>query len=164
VRLDKKVVGGIGLALAALALAIRRAGAATKVKLSNFNITPALVYPGGDVAITILATNNSNLALLAEINLGGDFVSTGTITLAPGESRTVSFTVTPSAEGIYHVAIDGLSGSFICAAAPYADIRVENLIISPDNCYVGDTVVISVKVSNYGNAPGTKTITCTIGG
>jgi hypothetical protein len=85
-----------------------------------------------------------------------------TVTLGPGESQVVSFTVTPSAEGTYHVAIDGLTGSFVCTAAPHADIRVENLVISPSAPYVGEVVAISVTVTNYGNAPGTKTITCTI--
>ena len=89
-------------------------------------------------------------------------MGTQTVTLGPGEAQVVSFAVTPSAEGTYHVAIDGLTGSFVCTAAPHADIRVENLVISPATCYVGDTVTISVTVTNYGNAPGTKTITCTI--
>jgi hypothetical protein len=163
--MNKKIVGGIGVAtgIVAIALAVRKVSAAPVVgiKLSHLNITPE-VYPGEDVAITLLATNDSNLTLSARINLGGDFMATKTVTLAAGESQVVSFAVTPSAEGTYHVTIDGLSGSFVCTTVPHADIRVENLIISPANCYVGDTVTISVTVSNYGNAPGTKTITCTI--
>jgi len=89
-------------------------------------------------------------------------MATQAVTLGPGQSQMVSFTVTPPAEGTYHVAIDGLSGSFVCTVAPHADIRAENLVILPSACYVGDTVTISVTVTNYGNAPGTKTITCTI--
>ena len=160
--MEKKIVGGIVvLAAVATILATRKASAAAGVKLTNLNITPE-VYPGEDATITILVTNDSNLTLSATINLGGDFMSTQTVTLGPGESQVVSFAVTPSAEGTYHVAIDGLTGSFVCTAAPHADIRVENLIISPSACYVGDTVTISVTVTNYGNAPGTKTITYTI--
>jgi hypothetical protein len=165
--LNKKIVGGIGVAtgIVAIALAVRKVGAAPAagIKLSHLNITPVQVYPGQDLTITILATNNSkDLTLSATINMGGDFMAAQTVTLAPGQSQVVSFTVTPSAEGTYQVAVDGLSGSFVCTVAPHADIRVENLVISPASCYVGDTVTISVTVTNYGNAPGIKTITCTV--
>lgn len=35
-----------------------------------------------------------------------------TVTLQPGESKTMSFEVTPSVAKAYQVSLDGLSGSF----------------------------------------------------
>lgn len=35
-----------------------------------------------------------------------------------------------------------------------ADIRVTSLSISPESCYVGDTVTITVTVKNFGTAAG----------
>ena len=47
-------------------------------------------------------------------------------------------------------------------APPVADIRVENLVVSPTEVYVGEPVTISVTTTNYGTAAGSKTITCTV--
>lgn len=47
-------------------------------------------------------------------------------------------------------------------APPVADIRVENLTITPAEVNVGQTVTISVTAKNYGGAVGTKTIVCTV--
>lgn len=43
-----------------------------------------------------------------------------------------------------------------------ADIRVEDLTITPSEVTVGEKVIISVLAKNYGDTTGTKTITCTV--
>jgi len=45
-----------------------------------------------------------------------------------------------------------------------ADIRVEDLAISPAQVNVGDKVTISVTATNYGTASGSKTITLSVNG
>jgi len=45
---------------------------------------------------------------------------------------------------------------------PVADIRLSDLVISPEVCYVGDTIEISVIATNHGMATGSRTIICTI--
>ncbi len=42
-----------------------------------------------------------------------------TVTLEPGESEVVTFETTPTVAKIYHVAVDGLSGSFTAIAPPF---------------------------------------------
>ena len=84
------------------------------------------------------------------------------VTLQPGESKTVSFDVTPTTAKSYSVTVDGLHGSFKAVTVPVADIRVEDLTIDPQEVYVGEKVTITVTAVNYGNAAGTKTITCTV--
>lgn len=42
-----------------------------------------------------------------------------TITLNPGESREVSFTVIPETTKTYQVMVDGLNGSFMAVALPF---------------------------------------------
>ena len=84
------------------------------------------------------------------------------VTLQPGESKTVSFAVTPSEVKDYSVTVDGLTGSFRATEAPVADIRVENLTIEPSEVTVGQTVTINVTAKNYGSAAGTKQIICTV--
>lgn len=74
----------------------------------------------------------------------------------------MSFEVTPTTAKTYSVSVDGLAGSFVCTTVPVDDIRVEDLVISPTEVYVGEMVTISVIVTNYGAVAGSKTITCTV--
>ena len=87
------------------------------------------------------------------------------ITLAPGEATEVAFTVTPTAAGVFRVAVDGLTGSFIVTApvppAP-ADIQLFDLVIYPSTVLIGEAVTISVSAVNRGGTRGTKTITLTV--
>jgi len=134
-----------------------------EIDLSNLTISPSTVYPGETVTISVLAINNNTVSTLSkEVTLGGDFMASQTISLAPGASQTVSFTVTPIEERTYVVSVDGLSGTFVCTAEPHSDIRAVSLDISPAFCYVGDTVTISVTVTNFGDSHGVKTIICDV--
>jgi len=152
---------GLGLlgALAALALA---APPAARFKVSNLVISPAEVNPGQVVTITCTVTNIGTEAGSYTVALGGDFLAEQVVTLNPGESATVSFEVTPDIARTYQVSVDGLSGNFRATEAPVADIRVENLTITPTEVYVGEKVTISVTATNYGNAVGSKVITCEV--
>ena len=80
------------------------------------------------------------------------------VTLNPGESKSVSFSFTPTAAKTYYVVVAGLTGTFLAIAVP-ADFEVSNLVISPSEVYVGDPVTISVTVTNVGGQTGTATIT-----
>jgi len=76
-----------------------------------------------------------------------------TITLNPGESKEVSFTITPQTVGVHSVSVDGLSGSFSVLEPPAAQFLVSDLVISPAQCYPGELVSISVTVRNIGLRP-----------
>ncbi len=86
-------------------------------------------------------------------------MATKTVTLDPGESREVTFTVTPTMAKVHQVSIDGLTGSFNVLELPVAEFVVTGLVISPSEVYVGEPVTISVMVTNVGGVRGTKTIT-----
>ena len=160
----KKEVGAAigGIIAAALAILFLRRRVAAHIILEDLAISPSTVNPGQEVTISVTAVNASDEVVTTTIELGGDFTMQTIITLNPGESQVVSFRVTPMLEKTYGVTIDGLSGSFLCTTAPAPDIRLSNLIITPTTCYIGETVTISVTARNYGTAPGTKTITCTV--
>jgi hypothetical protein len=135
---------------------------AAQFKVSNLVISPTEAQIGYPVSISCTVTNIGSEAGTYTVKMGGDFVAQQSVTLNPGESKTVSFTVTPTVAKTYSVSVDGLSGSFKATTAPVADIKVENLVISPTEVMVGATVVISVVAMNYGTASGSKTIICTV--
>ncbi len=137
-------------------------GVAPEFEVSNLVISPTEVQVGYPVIISCLVTNIGGEAGSTTISLGGDFMASKTVSLEPGESTTVSFPVTPTAAGTYNVSVDGLYGSFVATTVPVADIRVENLVISPSEVMVGEPVSISVRATNYGTKAGSKTITCNV--
>lgn len=131
-------------------------------RVSDLVISPTEVNPGQIVTISCTVTNIGAETGSYTITLGGDFMAEQSVSLAPGESRTVTFTVTPTVAKSYSVTVNGLAGSFVATEVPVADIRVENLRIEPAETEVGKPVLISVDVTNYGNARGSKVITCTV--
>lgn len=134
---------------------------------AEFRASDLVIYPkevgvGKLVTISCLVTNIGSETGEYTVKMGGDFMAERTVTLTPGESKTVSFEVTPATAKTYSVSVDGLNGSFRATTAPVADIRVEDLSITPSEVYVGEKVAISVVVTNYGGASGSRTITCTV--
>ena len=85
-----------------------------------------------------------------------------TVILNPGESKEVTFTVTPTVIGPHVVSVDGLSGVFTVLQPPTAQFVVSDLIITPATCYPGELVLISVTVRNIGPVVGTYTLTCEV--
>lgn len=87
------------------------------------------------------------------------------VTLEPGESKEVTFEATPSKAKTYQVTVDGLSGSFKAIGVP--DLRVVSLSVygvPPPLAVVGNLIDITVRVTNYGTARGSKTIRCQVTG
>ena len=135
---------------------------AAEFKVSDLIISPTEVNPGQPVTISCLVTNIGSEAGSYTVHLGGDFMAEQSVTLAPGESKTVSFEVTPAVAKTYSVSVDGLAGTFRAVEVPVADIKVENLFIDKAEVYVEEKVTISVVATNYGMAAGTKRIVCTV--
>lgn len=131
-------------------------------RVTDLVISPTEVNPGQVVTITCTVTNIGSEAGSYTVEMGGDFVGEQTVYLEPGESKTVSFDVTPTVAKTYSVSVDGLYGSFVATTVPVADIRVEDLNISPAEVNVGEKVTISVRATNYGTASGSKVITCNV--
>jgi len=82
-----------------------------------------------------------------------------TVTLNPGESKVVGFTFTPTTDKGYTVNVDGLTGSFVALKVPEAEFVVSDLVIDPTEVYVGESVSISVVVTNVGNKAGSYEVT-----
>jgi len=167
VKNGKKTAIGLGLiaAIGAVIFVATRPKAVppgAEFKVSNLIISPTEVNPGQIVTIYCTVANIGGETGSYTVHLGGDFVAQQTVTLGPGESKVVSFTVTPTVAKTYSVSVDGLTGSFIATTVPVADIDVENLVISPTVVYVGEPVIISVRATNYGTAVGSRTIVCNV--
>ena len=94
-------------------------------------------------------------------------VSRTLLPISPGETgRTYGSSFSLDTPGTHILRVEADTAfdqiAIIVEAIAVADIRVENLVISPTDPVVGETVYISVTVTNYGTATGSKTIVCTV--
>ncbi|MBA7638145.1 hypothetical protein ES703_45798 [subsurface metagenome] len=89
--------------------------------LLSLRIEPVEIQPGGIVNITVTVTNTGesegSYAVVLKIN--GAKEAEKSVTVAAGQSKDVTFSVTKEEADTYGVAVDGLSASFtVIAPAP----------------------------------------------
>jgi uncharacterized protein YfaS (alpha-2-macroglobulin family) len=158
---------GAGLVL----LVSRAAGAAEpeelnsgEVLITHFELYPEEINPGQTVTVRVTVENTVDHAGYYTVTLGGDFFMEKTVTLAPGQSKVVTFQITGGAAGSYQVSSEGHYGSFevVETAQPQTDIRVTNLEVAPQEVAPGETVYIQITATNYGDAYGSKVIICEV--
>ncbi len=153
-----------GAGVVVLAAKGRKALAKEAVALSNLTIMPAVAYPSEPVVISIDALNTSNRAGSYTVILEVDNMVTlrKSVTLKPGESSEVSFQITLSEQRTYTINVNGLTGTVNVVAPPPAEFQVSNLVITPSECYLGDSVNVSVDVANIGGVAGTYELVCEV--
>lgn len=91
---------------------------ATDFSVSALSINPDRVNAGKKVNIRVIATNSGTAAGSYEVilKINGVIEATNSVTISPGTSVTVSFTVTRNFAGVYIVDVNGLSASFLVNA------------------------------------------------
>ncbi|MBA7674646.1 hypothetical protein ES703_82867 [subsurface metagenome] len=86
-----------------------------------------------------------------------------TVTLNPGESKVVTFEVTPSKARAYQVTVNGLTGSFVASPVP-GYITITYLRFEPPAVNVGEEIAIRVNAGNEGETTASRTVECKING
>jgi len=92
------------------------------------------------------------------------------VTLAGGASTTVSFSVTKTTVGSYAVKVGDLTGSFTVKEAPPppppkpAAFEISDLVVSRGEVIEGESVTVTVKVTNVGEEEGTHTVDLKVDG
>ncbi len=134
---------------------------------SGFLITPTEVYTSNTIKSSILVTNTGDVAGSYEVTLriDGILVETKEVIVDGGNSQTVNFNNTQIYDpGTHTVDINGLMGTFEVKTLPTATFTTSELNISPNAAYLGDTVTISARINNTGNATGTYEVMLKIEG
>jgi hypothetical protein len=134
--------------------------APANIVLSDFMIRPQQIWLGSSVTVSVVATNNGGTAGSRTILMVGDFIRVQTVTLGPGASTVVRFTITPRVTGEYDITINPFTGSFVVTTQPPppANIVLSDFLISPQQIRLGSSVTVSVVATNYGPTAGSKTI------
>lgn len=139
--------------------------------VSDLVISPVEVYVGEPVSIRILVTNiggeSGNCNVTLKIN--GVEEETKTVSIHSGLSREVTFDVLKMEAATYAVDVNGLTGSFTVKEKQVTPLLstafvVADLVISPEEVYVGQPVTIEVIVTNNGGEYGSYKIPFKIDG
>ncbi|UCH42494.1 MAG: hypothetical protein JSW16_06695 [Dehalococcoidales bacterium] len=140
---------------------------------SDLTISPSQVEVGENVTISALITNTGNLSGSYEVTLEIDNVveATEEVTLDGGASRMVYFTTAKDSAGTYTVSVSNLTGTFMVSEAGVpvisdtpASFTTTDLFISPGKVETGDSVTISVTITNTGDLSGDYEVTLEING
>jgi len=135
--------------------------------LSDLTITPEEIEPGQEVTISISIENIDDQALTYTITMQiGEHRLLIDVELEPYESKIVTHTLTRNTVGDYDVTVDGLTGSFTVKSPPFkpAEFKISDLTVSPTEVVEGESVTISVTITNIGEMAGTHTLDILIDG
>jgi hypothetical protein len=141
-----------------------------ELQLANLRSNRAEAEVGETITVSVLATNIGDEAgdFPLELFVNNQKQETKSIQLNGGETKTVQFDITENAEGTYTVTLDNLSTSFSITseAQPVkpAEFQVTELTINPPTVLAEETVDISVKVTNVGEASGSYAVNLEIDG
>jgi hypothetical protein len=126
------------------------------------------------VTISVTVSNSGDLegSYQVVLKINGTTADTEDVTLAGGDSQEVTFTTTQEVAGDYTVVIGDMSASFIVTEitdvtepdGEPAEFVLSNLSASPAEVGVGETVAITVLVSNTGDLEGTYQLVLEIAG
>ncbi len=141
--------------------------------VANLTVSPAQVKPGETVTIEAEVTNSGGSTgdYTATLKINDAIVDTISITLDPGESQPVSFSIAEEATGSYMVQLAGLEDTFTVTEPvepPPSEtspiFTINGPFISPAEVDIGDDVIISVVVTNSGEREGSYTVVLKISG
>ena len=95
--------------------------------LANLTISPPEVDIGDTVTVSVLVTNTGDIECTYQVQLmvDGSVEETSEVTLAYGDSQTVTFTTAKDVAGVYSVTVGALSGTFTVKAAPESPVAEE---------------------------------------
>jgi len=130
-------------------------------RINSLLISPTEVSRGETVRISVDIVNTGDVMITYTLTLkiNGVVEATKEVTLAGGESATVTFEVARDVAGTYNVEVDGLKGAFTVRLSPRpAEFQVSDLSISPREVKAGEAVTITFKITNIGGSEGTYTV------
>ncbi|PCR91389.1 CARDB domain-containing protein [Natrinema ejinorense] len=137
---------------------------AASIEPSSFDVSPTTVSAGETVTATATYWNVGDAAesMTTSLTVDGTVVDQRTITLAPGESRTVSFERTMEWTGAYDVGIQGAGSASVTVEGP--PVEVVNATVVDPTITVGESTTIEATVRNPTNERVTRTLELAIDG
>lgn len=134
-------------------------------------VSPSRVESGKTVMVTTTVTNQGDTAgdYEAVFKVNDEVMKSIIVSLAGGEARAISFSMTAGVAGTYKVSMGPLQATFQVVAPVTQEPRpsamvVTNLTASADEVAPGDIVIISATVTNPGEVAAEYVVVLDING
>ena len=115
---------------------------------SRLSISPSEVYTGETVTISVLITNTGDGAgsYGVSLKIDGKVEATKEVTLNPGASEQVSFSIARDTAGTYSVDVNGLTGAFVVKKPVSPVTPVEPTLVKPINWWLIGGIIAAVAI------------------
>ncbi len=141
-----------------------------EMRVTDLGVSRAVAEAGETIVVSATVTNIGDESGSFDLDLfvNDEKRDTQSIQLESKETTTIQFEVTEDAEGTYVVKVGDLTKSFEISSnaqpAKPAEFQVTDLTINPSSVMSGESVAISVKVTNVGEESGTYIVNLEIDG
>ncbi|MEM1689920.1 MAG: CARDB domain-containing protein [Candidatus Hadarchaeales archaeon] len=134
-------------------------------RLENLSISKSALRPGETFSVQVSVVNFGTIAGSYNVilRLNGTQIDNRQVELNPGQSATVTFSLSIQQIGTHTVSVDGFS-RIVTVSEEVAEFAVENLRLSKNRARPGEQVTASVDVANVGTISGSYTLTLKIDG
>jgi hypothetical protein len=138
----------------------------TSYEVLSFNMAPTKVAMGEKVTIEAKVKNINSETDTYNIPLMVDGVadSRESVTLAPGQTETLTFELTRSHAGSYKVSVGNKESILTVEKPSPPDFRLANLAVNPDEVNICETAVVTAMLTNIGGSRGDYTAELKIDG
>ena len=125
----------------------------------SLDITPPKISTGEKATIKVEIKNTSakmdtyNVPLM----VNGVADDRKSVTLAPGATELITFTLTRSHPGTYSISVGSSESTLVVEKLLPPDFHLSNLEINPTEVDSGDAVVITAKIANVGGTQDSYT-------
>jgi large repetitive protein len=156
--MKKGIASLIGLSAVAIILPIQ---ACQPVPTNNstvlsFEVTPTKVFENDRFTVSAVINNTSKdeVTFIVPVMVNGIGDERETMTLSPGNSQKVTFTLQKSLAGTYEIRIGDKSSSVFVEKVIPASFKLSDLAINMAVANPGEEVVITARVVNTGGSKG----------
>jgi uncharacterized membrane protein len=125
----------------------------------SLDITPPKVTIGEKATVEVEIRNSNATVDTYNVPLMVNGVADDrkSVTLAPGATEIMTFTLTRSHSGTYRISVGNKESTLVVENLLPADFRLSNLDINPSKVDSGEKMVITAKIANVGGTQGSYT-------
>ena len=132
--------------------------ATAQIDLTDASLSPSTILEGESTTVTATFENSGTATgqIPVELQVNGSAIDEQSVTLAPGEEESVTFTPTFDERGAYEIAVNGQVVDLLRVDRP-ATFETGSLSVTPDAPVVSESLTVSLSVTNTGDRGGTYT-------
>jgi len=159
--MNKRTIGAIFLLILIAMLSFLQAcqEVPPAFEVLSLDITPPKVITGEKATVEV-EIRNSNAKMdtyNVPLMVNGVADDRKSVTLAPGATELITFTLTRSHAGTYRVSVGNKESTLVVEKPLPPDFRLSNLEINPSEVNSGEKVIITAKIANVGGTQGSYT-------